>query len=297
MSQSASTRGVRASAPSGTALACADWQAFTGPGARWARSLERMEAEAESRVTSAVARALRGETFSEVSPGWLRFLRDNMPVAAFAFNECGRLLESMSDRSPWGGLSDGLALQASMQFRQAHSIVLYIADMEQRMGGAMPMGPARTRWRTDREWLPTHHFLEQAATCTDWGEALVAVNLCFEPLAGQLLRREIAMRIGPAHGDHVTAVVAATGQDEWGLTRAWTAAFVTFFRQDAVHGEENHALLQTWIARQLPQAEKAAQALGGFARDLDSETVAAEVVDRVIAEQRGFLTELGLAAP
>lgn len=295
MSQSrvAASRGVRTGVPSGTALMCADWHAFTGPGARWARSLERMEAEAESRVTAAVSAALRGESFDDVSPAWIRFLQDNMPVAAFAFNECGRLLEALSHRSPWGGISDGLALQASMQFRQAQSIVLYVADMEQRLG-AMPMQTARTRWRTDREWLPTHHFLEQAATCPDWGEAFVAINLCFEPLAGQLLRREVAMRLGPAHGDHVTAIVAAAGQDEWQLTRTWTTSALTFVLGDEESGEENHALLQTWIARQLPAAKEATRQLAGLARGLDVPASADDAVDRVLEDQRSLLADVGL---
>ncbi|MCW3041661.1 MAG: toluene hydroxylase [Solirubrobacterales bacterium] len=295
MSQSrvAASRGVRTGVPSGTALACADWQAFSGPGGRWVRSIERMESEAEARVTAAISRVTRGETFSDVSPAWVRFLQENMPVAAFAFNECGRLLQALSLRSPWGGLSDGLALQASMQHRQAQAIVLYIADMEQRLD-TLPMPTARTRWRTDRSWLPTHHFLEQATTSPDWGEALVAINLCFEPLAGQLLRREFAMRLGPAHGDQVTGIVAETGQDEWALIRTWTAHLITFLVQDEEHGEENQALLQTWVARQLPAAEQAARALAGLVRDLDSH--AAGSVARVVEDQRAFLGEVGLVA-
>ncbi|WP_354700597.1 Propane 2-monooxygenase, hydroxylase component small subunit [Paraconexibacter sp. AEG42_29] len=283
----------------GSALACTDWQAFTGPGERWARSIERMEAEAEARVKAAVARVIRGETFSDVSPLWLKFLQRNLPVAAFAFNECGRLLEAVSRRTPWGGMAHGLQLQASMQYRQAQSIVLYAADMEQRMG-QMPMHTARSRWETDREWLPAHHYLEQAATCTDWGETLVAVNLCFEPLAGQLLRREIAMGLGPAHGDHVTTVVAEAGQEEWALTRSWTTAVLEFFVRDATHGPANRRHLQQWIARQLPLAEAAVRTLAGLAKGLDLPRVARRTdggpVARVIADQRTLLTDLGLVA-
>lgn len=284
--------------PGGSALACADWQTFAGPGKRWAQSIERMEAEAESRVKAAVARVMRGETFSEVSPVWLRFLQRNLPVAAFAFNECGRLLEAVSRRTPWGAVSHGLQLQASMQYRQAQSIVLYAADMEQRMG-AMPMHTARSRWETDREWLPAHHYLEHAAVCPDWGETLVAVNLCFEPLAGQLLRREIAMGLGPAHGDHVTTIVAEAGQVEWELTRSWTTAVLSFLLADPAHGDANRLLLQEWVGRQLPAAEASVQTLAGVADGLDllqhdEHRAGGGPVGRVIAAQRTLLADLGL---
>jgi propane monooxygenase small subunit len=279
---------------SGSALACGDWQAFTGPGARWGRTVERMEAEAESRVAGAVRRAMSGEDFSDVSPQWLDFLRRTMPVAAFAFNECGRILESVSRRSPWGALADGLALQASMQFRQAQSIVLYVADMEQRVG-EMPMQTARARWETDRHWLPAHHFLEQAMSCPDWGESLVAVNLCFEPLMGQLLRREMAIRCGPSHGDHVTPVVAETGQSEWRLTRAWTVAICRFLTGDPVHGAANRETLGVWLDRQLPAAQDAARVLAGLTVGLPGHAAGGADVAAVIDDQLALLAEAGLA--
>lgn len=287
------SREVRTPDPSGTALASGDWQAFSGPSPRWARSIERMERESEARVTAAVGEVMRGETFSDVDRRWLAFLQQNMPVAAFAFNECGRILESMSRRSPEGPIADGLGLQAAMQYRQAQSIVLYIADMEQRMG-AMPMLAARTRWRTDRQWLPAHHFLEQAATCADWGESLVAVNVCFEPLLGQLLRREFAMRRGPVYGDVVTPTVAETGQAEFALTRRWTVAAIRFLVTDEDHGEANRALLQGWVDRQLPPAIEAMGELAALAAQLGDGGPHEPAIARVVDDQRGLLADLGL---
>lgn len=291
MSHRAPSREDRSALRAGTSLACADWRAFAGPGARWGRSVERMEAEAEARVAQAVAEAVAGESFAGVAPEWLGFLQRNLPVAAFAFNECGRILKSLSERCPWGGVAEGLALQASMQVRQAQSIVLYAADIEQRVG-AMPMGTARTTWQTDRHWLGVHHFLEQAATCPDWGESLVAVNLCFEPLVGQLLRREVAIGLAHAHGDEVTPIVAETGQREWALTRQWTVAFTAFLLGDPQHGAANAALLARWIERQLPVAQQAARQLAGFAEHLDA---GGAPVEPVIDDQHALLADAGMA--
>lgn len=293
----AASREVRPWPPTGTALACRDWRAFSGPDPRWTRAIERREANAEARVAAAMAGLARGESFSDVSPHWLRFLRRNMPVAAFAFNECGHILEDISHRSPWGGITGGLALHASMQFRQAQSIVLCVADMEQHLG-AMPMDTARDRWRSDRQWLPTHHYLEQAATCPDWGEAFVAVNLCFEPLLGQLMRRELTMRRGPGYGDHITPVIAEIGQTQWELTRAWTVAALTFLLVDPDHAATNRVLLTGWVARQLPAAEAATRRLallGGQLPDGANGVAMDEAVARVVRDQRALLADAGLA--
>lgn len=278
---------------SGTALQCTDWRAFAGPGPRWGRSIEQMEAEAEQRVAAAIERTVRGETFADVAPAWLEFLRHNLPVAAFAFNQCGHALTQMSRQSPSGPISDGLALQASMQQRQAQSLVLYTVDIRERIG-ELPMRTARDRWASDGSWLPAHHYLEQATTCPDWGEALVAINLCFEPLVGQLLRRELAIGRGPAHGDEVTPVVAEAGQREWELTREWTVAALHFVLADTMAGNANRALLRRWVARQAPPAIRAAEALAGLAGQLPQAGPEGEAVARVVADHRALLCDLGL---
>ena len=38
-------------------------------------------------------------------------------------------------------------------------------------------------------WRPARRYVERVRATPDWGERVVAVNLCFEPLVGLLLRR------------------------------------------------------------------------------------------------------------
>jgi hypothetical protein len=275
-----------------TSLACSEWNAFRGPGRRWERSVERMELEAEGRIVEAIASATAGDSLTAVHPAWVAFLRLNMPVAAFAFHACGLVLQVAGEQCRPPSVAGGIRLQASMQLRQAQAIVLYSADIEQRLG-AMPMEGARSRWKDDAAWSPARAFLTRVSHMDDWAERVVAVNLCFE-LVGQLLRREFAIRLGARHGDPVTPVVAEAGQAEWALSRDWTLAWVAFLLADEAHGARNAALLRGWVAASRPGALTAVGALATLGEDLPFPSPPGWAAGHVTDDHVALLTSAGL---
>jgi propane monooxygenase small subunit len=271
------------------------WVSFVGPVGRWQRSVARIGADAERRITDAIGAAQAGEELTEVDELWIEFLRDNMPVSAFAFHHCGRILEAASARSPGGAIAHGIELQASMQLRQAQAIVLYSMDLERRFG-PMPIEAARERWDSDPGWQAVRGYLTDVdAECHDWGELLVAINLCFEPIVGQMLRREFAVDRGPAHGDLVTTVVAEAGQREWGLTREWTVALAHFVIGDPHCGDANAATLRAWVARHTPRAEAACKVAIGLADRLPRPLHHERTLAKMMAEHAALLGDAGLA--
>ncbi len=49
---------------------------------------------------------------------------------------------------------------------------------------------------------------------------MIAANLCFEPIVGTLIRRELGTRAAAANGDTVTPVLARVATQEWEWIRA-----------------------------------------------------------------------------
>ena len=80
----------------------------------------------------------------------------------------------------------------------------------------------------------------------DWGERVVAVSLCFEPLVGLLLR-ELLMRSPKFNGDALTQAVGHVAQLEWEWTRDWTAELVRFLLADEREGPHNSEVVERWI--------------------------------------------------
>ena len=104
-------------------------------------------------------------------------------------------------------------------------------------------------------------YLERLASTADWGERIVAANVCFEPIVGTLIRRELGTRAAAANGDGVTPVLARAETQEWEWVRSVDDALTRFLLEDPVHGGANRTAMAGWIEEWLPQAFEAAVAL------------------------------------
>ena len=90
---------------------------------------------------------------------------------------------------------------------------------------------------------------------------MIATNLCFEPVLGILIRRELLMRSVKFNGDLVTQALNHVSQLEWEWVRGWTVEFARFACDDAEHGAANREVIREWVAAWLPEAQNAARAL------------------------------------
>ena len=90
---------------------------------------------------------------------------------------------------------------------------------------------------------------------------MFAANLCFEPIVGLLIRRELLMRSVRFNGDIVTQAVSHVAQLEWEWVRGWTAELMRFVLEDAEHGAANRA-----VRRRLAGGLAAARRGGGARR-------------------------------
>ena len=115
---------------------------------------------------------------------------------------------------------------------------------------------------------------------------LVAANLCFEPVVGTLMRRELGIRTAAANGDTVTPVLARVASQEWEWARAWTVALVRMVLADEKSGAANRELIAGWQEEWSRLANEAAIALVPIAESIvdveqaiaRTQTYAAEVV-------------------
>jgi propane monooxygenase coupling protein len=170
--------------------------------------------------------------------------------------------------------------------------VLYAMDLEPYLGRQLPIAPARQAFLRDPAWQPARRYLERLAATADWGEVLVAANLCFEPVVATLVRRELGTRAAAAHGDTVTPVLARVETQEWEWARAWTVALTRFLLTDAVHGEANRAVLGSWVRDWMPAALAAAVALAPVGETVGVDE--ARAIDRVRRYAGELLADAGL---
>ena len=243
-----------------TALRSGDWYAFRDPGQMWERTYYQAGTAHEQLIEGAVRTARRERVFDDLTPEWVDFLRKHLQVPAFVEHGIWLALASASRDTLSDTVTHCVALEAAMKQRQAQALLLYGMDLEEHFG-EFPVDRARDSWLNDECWQPARKYVERLRATPDWGERVVAANVCFEPLFGLLVRRELLMRSVRFNGDIITQAVSHVAQLEWEWTRGWTVELMRFVLDDADHGSKNREVLDGWLAEWLPLAEEAANAL------------------------------------
>jgi propane 2-monooxygenase small subunit len=240
-----------------TALRSGDWYDFRDPGQLWERSYYQTGTSYEQLIEGAVRTARRERVFDDFSAEWVDWLRKHLQVPAFIEHGIWLALATASRDTLSDTVTHCVALEAAMKQRQAQAILLYGMDLEEHFGD-FPVDRARESFLEDDVWQPARRYVERLRATTDWGERVIATNVCFEPMVGLMIRRELLMRSVRFNGDIVTQAVSHVAQLEWEWVRGWTVDLVKFVAEDPEHGAANREVLAGWLAEWLPLADEAA---------------------------------------
>jgi ferredoxin-NADP reductase/ferredoxin len=276
-----------------TALRCSDWFEFRDPGEQWERPFYQRGSAVELEIESAVRSATEEGLIADFSPDWVEFLRAFLQGPAYVEHGIWFALATAARDCLSDSVATCVCLQAAMKQRSAQAIVIYAMDLEEQLG-EFSIAAAKESFLTDEAWQPTRRYVERLAATPDWGEVLVATNLCLEPILGTLIRRELGTRAAAASGDTVTPVLARVATQEWEWVRAWTSELSRFLLADQVHGSANRARIAAWVEEWMPQAVQAALALAPFAARVPLGIDLGAATERVREYAGAMLTEAGL---
>jgi NAD(P)H-flavin reductase/ferredoxin len=276
-----------------TALACTDWYAFRDPGEQWERPYYQAGAATEHQLDAAMRSGIEEGLLGDFSDEWVEFLRGFLQIPAYLEQGLWFATATVARDCLSDSVTTCVCLQAAMKQRSAQAIVLYAMDLDEHHGG-FSIDVARRSFLEDEEWQPTRAFLERLAATHDWGEVIVAANLCFEPIVGTLIRRELGTRAAALNGDAITPVLARVETQEWEWIRGWSTELVRFLLDDAEHGEANRAVISGWIEEWLPLALQAALALVPVAGRVPTGIDIERALEQVRSYASSLFAEAGL---
>jgi methane monooxygenase component A beta chain/propane monooxygenase small subunit len=276
-----------------TLLQSTDWYDFRDPGEQWERPFYQAGNATEQQIDNAMRSAIEEGLLDDFHPEWVEFLRGFLQIPAYYEHGLWFALATIARDCLSDSVATVVALQASMKQRAAQSIVLYAMDLEEHHG-EFPIEAARQAFMEDAEWQPIRRFLERLAATHDWGEVIVATNLCLEPIVGTLIRRELGTRAAAANGDTITPVLARVETQEWEWARAWTIGLMRFLLDDPTHGEHNRATISAWTEDWLPLALEAALALVPVAHRIPTGIDVEQALERLRAYAASVFVDAGL---
>jgi hypothetical protein len=277
-----------------TKLRVGDWYDFRDPGQLWERPYYQTGTSYEQLIEGAVRTARRERALDDFTPEWVEFLRRHLQVPAFIEHGIWLALASAARDTLSDTLTHCVALEAAMKQRQAQAYLLYGMDLEEHFG-EFPVEEARQSFLREEMWQPARRYVERLRATPDWGERVIATNVCFEPTVGLLIRRELLMRSVRFNGDILTQALSHVAQLEWEWVHGWTVELVGFLLGDAEHGAHNRQVLDGWLAEWSPLAGETAQALEAVFDDLPAGISYEDARANVKIDVDEMLADCGLA--
>ncbi len=230
-------------------MRCSDWWAFRDPNKTWQRPYVNLQAGQGKAIERLLEAAKARGVLADFDACW----RDpilSRHYAACAFVEYGlfRAFAYAQREALADVIGNACVFNAADKIRYAQEVSLYGMELAQALPGFSDAEAKRT-WLSDPMWQGVRQVVEKLLVLRDWGEVIIATNLVFEPLLGELLRVEFFLRCAPRNGDGVTPTIIESAELDWERNRKWTTAFAQLLLSDATHATHNRAVLQDWVNR------------------------------------------------
>jgi hypothetical protein len=240
-----------------TGLTNVPWEDFRDPSSLHYRSWVATQDRAERELGGTLDMAQSAGFVENLEPSW----RQQMAVLAggLAFAEWGvaMAMQYVERFCLSSGVGQAAQLQVCDELRHAQRALEW-SDV---LAGPGEADVARSAWMEEPALQPLRRAVEVALTLEDWGEVIVAVNVCLEGLL-QPFQRELYLAAAREQRDMATAMLGRHCWVDEERHLAWTEAFLRLVLEAE---PANRPTIQSWCTAHAPAATEALDALArGF---------------------------------
>lgn len=275
------------------------WHEFRDPNEEWELTLYRYNANVVRQLNQNVDAARQAKAFEQWNRNWVDFVAKHVGAWMHVDHGLGLyLFANANRRAPTNMHNNAISVNSMHRIRAAQDLALYNLTLTEEIEGFDGTAHLST-WNEDPAWQGVRETAEQLTGIWDWGEAIFAANIVFEPLVGELFRSNLVQQAAPANGDFVTPTLI--GAEEFDFSERdlrYTKPLFDLLINDKEFADHNRALLQKWLEDWVPKSIAAARALQPLWSQPDAKPIRFEDgLDRVKSRFAGILSELGLKAP
>jgi hypothetical protein len=241
-----------------TLLSGVPWEDFRDPAQLHYRSWVALQDRAERELGATLDLARSAGFVDGLDTEWRQALAVLGGGLAFAEWGVAMAMQYVERFCLSSAVGQAAQLQVCDELRHAQRALEWSDALGEATGDA---DPARAAWMEHPALQPLRRAVELALTLTDWGEVIIAVNVCLEGLL-QPFQREIYLQAARDHHDMGTAMLGRHCWIDEERHLGWTEAFLGL----VVEAEPaNRAILQGWYDAHAPAAHAALDAIAaGF---------------------------------
>ena len=279
-----------------TVIRSSDWYVYRDPNQTWQRGYIAGVHESEKALERSFEGAHAAGLFAFADTDWVRngLAKHYM---TYPFIEYGLFLalcyaerEALSDT-----VTFSIVFEAGDKLRHLQDVVYYSFELAEAFPGFDDSG-ADAAWTGDPLWQGARKAVENIIALNDWMEVVVATNLCFDRLFGELAKVEYFSRFAAANGDVVTPIIVASSEADTARTQRWTSSLIRHVLDDPVHGAANSNIVGSWIEKWNRYSLDACEAFAPvFSQAPARPGTFRSAMRDVTAKQAAYLASLGLA--
>ncbi|AFM20581.1 Methane/Phenol/Toluene Hydroxylase (plasmid) [Mycolicibacterium chubuense NBB4] len=278
-----------------TVLRSSNWYAYRDPNQTMNRPYIAGVHEAEKALQNTFLGASAGGLFGFANREWVsKGLAKH--YMTYPFVEYGMFLalcyaerEALSDT-----VTFSIVFEAADKLRHLQDVVYYSFELAEAHSEFSDEECLRV-WKEDPVWQGAREAIENVIALDDWMEIVVALNLCFDPLFGELAKVEYFTRFAGANGDLVTPSVIASSEADTVRTRAWTKELIRHLVEDPEYGTHNSSIIAAWVDKWNRYSLKACDAFAPVFSEVPNQPTSYEdAMTEIREKQSQILNELNL---
>jgi propane monooxygenase small subunit len=280
-----------------TALKSSNWHEFLDPNEEWEQTIYRNNANVVRQISQNIEHGRTAHVFSQMNPTWVRVLERHVFAWAHAEHGLGMHVYTPAQRdAPTNMINNAMAVGALHKLRFAQDLILYNLALSEEVDGFD--GTAhKEAWQNDPIWQPTRELVERLTGIRDWGEALFATTVVFEPIVGELFRSGFVMQAAAPQGDFVTPTIMGAGESDAAREQKVARVLFRMLTDDPEHGDENKETMHGWLQEYVPVAVAAGRNLQPIWSQPSEKVVRFEdSFDRSQDRFEHLLTDIGITA-
>ena len=281
-----------------TIIKSSDWYAYRDPNQTIQRTYISGMDQAEKALERSLAGAHGAGLFQFADRNWVsQGLAQH--YMTYPFVEYGLFLalcyaerEALSDTS-----TISIVFTAADKLRHLQDIVYYSFELAEAFA-EFDDTKCTDLWKSDPVWQGARKAVEHIIALSDWMEVVVATNLCFDRLFGELAKVEYFSRFAAANGDVVTPIIIASSEADTARTLRWTSALIQHLLSDPKYGDDNREILTHWIDKWNAHSQEACSAFAPLFKKAPAKpSKFADAMADVRQKQDAYLSSLGLVVP
>jgi propane monooxygenase small subunit len=286
--------------PRWTRIRTSDWHRFRDPNEEWERTIYINNSNSIRQVQHNIEFAKSENVFEDWNKSWIPIISKHLSAWAHADYGLGMYVFMPAQRAGMTNMhNNAISVNSMHKLRTAQDIMLYNMELTDLFPSEFGGEVHQEIWLNDPAWQGVRENVERLMNATDWVQLCFASNIVFEPLVGELLRRQFITRFAPLHNDFLTPAVMSVSQREFAdRDLVYTLEMMKDFLGDETHGEANRQVMQEWLAEWVPYSVRAAKGLEPIWSEPEVQPISFEdSFGRVRSRFEGIVSDLQLQLP